>query len=133
LFSKKISPKISFPISIFNNGQLGSFETIVKYLKEELLLKNHEIAVLLNRTDKTIWAAYNLAIKKRKEKLDVKKSDIHIPALIFSDRKFSVLESLVSYLKDNFNLRYSQIADLLSRDERNIWTVYNRAKKKYGK
>jgi len=42
----------------------------------------------------------------------------------------SVLGAIVSYLKDNFNLRYSEIAALLNRDERNMWTAYNRAKKK---
>ena len=73
---------------------------------------------------------YNNAKVKRKEKLSVKESKFFIPVSIFKDRKLSVLEALVSYLKDNFNLRYREIAVLLNRDERNIWTVYNRYKKK---
>ena len=128
LFEKKI--KDSLPISIFNNKELSCLETIVKYLKEELNLRYHEIALLLNRNDRTIWATYNIASKKRKEKLSVKESKFFIPVSVFKNRKLSVLEVLVSYLKDNFNLRYSEIAVLLARDERNIWTVYNRYKKK---
>jgi len=130
LFGKKIPLKIILPVSIFNNEELGSLETIVKYLKEDLNLRYHEIALLLNRDDRTIWTTYSVANKKRKEKLLVEESKFFIPILIFKDRKFSVLEALVSYLKDKFNLRYSEIAVLLARDERNIWTVYQRSKKK---
>ena len=130
LFGKKITKDFLLPVSIFNNEELGCLETIVKYLKEELGLKFHEIALLLNRNDRTIWATYNIACKKRKEKLPAKGSKFFIPVSIFKDRKFSVLELIVSYLKDNFNLRYSEIAILLNRDERNIWTVYNNARKK---
>lgn len=130
LFGRKITREVLLPVSIFNNEELGCLETIVRYLKEELNLKFHEIALLLNRNDRTIWATYNIACKKRKEKLPVKESKFFIPVSIFKDRKFSVLELLVSYLKDTFNLRYSKIAVLLNRDERNIWTVYNNAGKK---
>ena len=129
LFGKRVKKDL-LPISIFNNKELSCLETIVKYLKEELKLRFHEIALLLNRNDRTIWATYNNAIKKRKERLPVKESKFFIPISILKNRKFSVLESIVSYLKDIFNLRYSQIAILLNRDERNIWTVYNRAIKK---
>ena len=130
LIEEKPSQEILIPSSIFDNDELSCLETIVKYLKEELKLRFHEVAALLNRNDRTIWATYNNATKKRKERLPVKESRFFIPVSIFVDRKFSVLESIVSYLKDNFNLRYSQIAILLNRDERNIWTVYNRAIKK---
>ena len=130
LFGKKIPSKDLLPVSIFDNEELSCLETIVKYLKEELNLRFHEIALLLNRNDRTIWATYNVACKKRKEKLAVKGSKFFIPASILQDRKLSVLEAIISYLKGNFNLRYSEIAVLLNRDERNIWTVYNRYKKK---
>ena len=130
LFEKRIIKKDLLPISIFDNNELSCLESIVKYLKEELELKLHEIALLLNRDDRTIWTTYNFACKKRKKRLQVKESKILIPISIFTNRKLSVLESIIGYLKDNFNLRYSEIAALLNRDERNIWTVYNRYKKK---
>jgi len=55
-----------------------------------------------------------------------------IPLSIFVARKtpLTVFEALVFYLKEVKGLRYREIADLLDKDERNIWTVYNRAKKK---
>lgn|SRR3989338_1538666 len=130
LFGKRMPRKDSLPISIFDNNELSCLETIVKYLREEFKLRFNEIALLLNRDDRTIWTTYNNAIKKRKEKLPVKESKFFIPISILTDRKLSVLEAIVSYIKDNFNLRYSEIAILLNRDERNIWTVYNRYRKK---
>lgn len=130
LFGKRIHRKDLLPISIFDNNELSCLETIVKYLKEEFKLRFHEIALLLNRNDRTIWTTYNNAVRKRKEKLSVKESKFFIPVSVLTNRKFSVLESIAHYLKNNFNLRYSEIAALLNRDERNIWTVYNRAMKK---
>lgn len=132
LFGKKIPGKDLLPVSIFDNKELSCLETIVKYLKEELDLNYSKIALLLNRDPRTIWTTYNIACRKRKEKLPAKESEFFVPVSVFTNRKLSVLESIISYLKDNFNLRYSEIAALLRRDERNIWTVYNRYKKKNG-
>jgi len=53
-----------------------------------------------------------------------------IPTLIFKDRSISVLEAMVEYLKDEKQLSYHEIAILLNRDDRTIWTCYSRAKKK---
>jgi hypothetical protein len=55
-----------------------------------------------------------------------------IPASIFRDRELSVLEAITEYLKDRRNLRYSEIAQLLNRDDRTIWTAYRRSKEKRG-
>ncbi|RJQ17200.1 hypothetical protein C4573_04065 [Candidatus Woesearchaeota archaeon] len=61
--------------------------------------------------------------------LDIKKS-LDIPSSIFQDRALKVLEILVEYLKEERALSYHEIAVLLNRDDRTIWTVYQRAKKK---
>ena len=127
---KPVSKEILIPVSILGTKGFSALEVICKYLKEELEFNYAKIALLLNRNNRTIWTTYNNAVKKRKEKLSVKESRFFVPVSVFKDRKFSVLEVIVSYLKDNFNLRYSEIAVLLRRDERNIWTVYNRRKKK---
>lgn len=127
---KPIYKEILIPVSIFEVENLSALESICKYLKEELELSYSKIALLLNRNNRTIWTTYNNAIRKRKEKLPIKESKFLIPVSVLSSRKFSVLEAIVSYLKDNFNLRYSQIAILLNRDERNIWTAYKNAMKK---
>jgi len=42
-----------------------------------------------------------------------------------------MLESIISYLREK-EIRYSEIARLLNRDQRNVWTIYSRAVKKIG-
>lgn len=127
---KPISKEIIIPVSIFEVKGLSALEAICKYLKEELELNYSKIALLLNRDGRTIWATYNNSIKKSKEKLLVKESRFFIPVFALANRSLSVLECIVCYLKDSSKLRYSQIAVLLNRDERNIWTSYKRAMKK---
>jgi hypothetical protein len=53
----------------------------------------------------------------------------NIPLEVLKDRKVSVLEGIVEYMKKQ-GLSFHEIGVLLNRDERNIWTVYNRATKK---
>ena len=55
---------------------------------------------------------------------------VNIPSFIFHDRDIAALEAVVVYLKDSYGLNYAQIANLLNRDDRTIWTTYQRAKKK---
>jgi len=120
---------MEMPISIFKNNKLSCLETIVKYMKEDKGLKIIEIANLLNRNNKTVWATYDKAKRKMKGRLDVSSEKI-IPASIFRARLLSVLESLVEYLKENQGMKFSKIAIVLNRDNRTIWTVYKRAAKK---
>lgn len=125
-----IRKEVLIPITIYDNKELSALETSCKYLKEELNIGYHQIALLLNRDDRTIWTTYDNAKKKRKERVKVSMTKMFIPASIFKDRRLGALEALVRYLKDIFNLRYSEISRVLNRDERNIWTVYKRVKKK---
>lgn len=55
---------------------------------------------------------------------------ISIPTAIFHNRGLSSLEAVSVYLKEKKGLRYSEIAKLLNRDDRTIWTSYKRAKAK---
>ena len=55
---------------------------------------------------------------------------LDIPLKILQDRTVAVLEAIVEYLREEKDLRYSEIAELLNRDQRTIWTVYSRAKAK---
>jgi hypothetical protein len=55
---------------------------------------------------------------------------IEIPTFLFKDRSVAVLEALVEYLKDHKELSFHEIAMLLNRNDRTIWTVYRRAKLK---
>ena len=120
----------SIPLSVFDNKELSSLETICKYLKENQNLSYHEIAVLLNRNDRTIWTTYNNSKKKLPALFPISKSEYYLPISIFKERKLAVLESIAVYLKDECNLTFHNIAVLLNRNDRTIWTVYNRGKKK---
>ncbi len=117
------------PLSIFKNEKLSVLEAIVKYLKESLNLDYKRVASLLNRNYDSIAITYRNSRKKMKDKLD-ESSDKKIPLEIFRDKKLSILENLTSYLKENMNYTYHEIAVLLNRDDRTIWTCYNRAMKK---
>lgn len=59
--------------------------------------------------------------------------DVSIPVSVISDRSLATLESVVEYLKEKKNLSYHEIAVLLKRDDRTVWTCYSRAKKKRAK
>jgi len=127
---------ISIPVNIFRSS-LGPLEVIVQYLKD-IGYNFSRIAKLLSRDETTIWTTYHNAIKKGKEdikeidlkKLKLRKEELFVPLSIFSLRRLSVLEALCVYLRENFNLSYHDIGILLDRNERTIWTVVNRAKKK---
>ncbi|MBT3297655.1 hypothetical protein HN385_01925 [archaeon] len=61
------------------------------------------------------------------------KSSLAIPTSIFKNRKLSILEAIVVHLKENKKMTYAQIARLLNRNDRTIWTAYNRTLKKKNK
>lgn len=125
--SKKIE-EIQIPVSIFKTD-LAPLESLIKYLKENLNFSYKKISTLLNRSNKTIWSSYNIVIKKQPEKFIVKKSEFLIPISIFSNRKFSILESLILHLKSQ-QFSFKQVSALLQKDYRTIWTCYSRAQKK---
>jgi hypothetical protein len=131
LLNLEASKDVKVPISVFNNKKLGSLEAIVKYLRENLLLSFKQIGALTNRNEIALAVTYRNASRKLKAKFVLTEiAPYSIPVSILKDRKLSVLENIVSYLKDSFGLTYHKIALLLSRDDRTIWTVYQRANKK---
>ncbi len=120
--------EILIPTTIFTK-KLSPLETDVKYLKENLDLDYSRIAELLGRNRKTIWQAYKNAAKKLPEHMKPAETVYNVPVSALRD-KLSILEATVAYLKDQFKLSYHKIGELLQRDERTVWTVYNRAEKK---
>lgn len=122
----------SIPIEVFNNNSLSSLETVVKFLKENAGMKPKRIAELLNRNVNTISTTYRNSKQKMHENFMLRSNDFSVPCLVFSDRELSMLESLVSYLKNERNLTNNKIAKLINRNDRTVWTVYNRFKKKRG-
>jgi hypothetical protein len=72
-------------------------------------------------------------MKATLEKSRISAGKYTIPLSIVCDRNVSIFETIVEYLKDHHGLTYHEIAVLLNRDDRTIWTVYNRAAKKRAK
>jgi hypothetical protein len=123
--------KENIPAAIFTK-ELGGLEALCKYMKENLSMSYHEIAIELARNDRTVWTAYKKAAEKQKERIKAEGCEIFIPASIFKNRSLTVLEAMIVYLKEK-NLKYSKIAQILNRDQRNIWTLYSLALKKLNK
>jgi len=119
----------NIPVSVFNS-ELSTLETIVKYLHEEYGLKFSEIGKLLNRDARAIWNTYHKSLDKFHGKLKVVDTGYVVPVSVFTLRKFGVLEILVHYLKDHYHLKFVNIASILKRNQRTVWTVYSRYKKK---
>ncbi len=119
---------IEIPVSIFTK-EIGALEAITKYMKENLNMNYREIAKEIGRNERTIWTAYKKAKEKQKENVNADKETIYVPLSIFQNKKLTILESIILYLKEK-GMKYSEIGKLLNRDQRNVWTVYSRAIKK---
>ena len=125
LISKKgIREKI--PVTTFTT-QLFPLEAAARYLKDNLQKTTTETARILNKKPPAVSAAYK---KSQPKKFIIKKTDVYIPLAEFKDNpSFSILEIVVHHLK-NKRLRFVDIAKLLGRNPKTIWTVYQRALEK---
>jgi hypothetical protein len=121
--------EVLVPSSILNQ-ELTILQTLCKYLKENLDYNFASISKLINRNPRIIWKAYHLAKKILPEEFVVKDPMVNIPISIFSNREMSATENIVVYLKEKTGMKYSEIAKIMNRDERTVWTAYNRAKVK---
>ena len=129
LKDKKEEPEEpSLPVGIFSK-KLSAFETVVKYLVENLGYEYSRAGRVLKRDRQVIWITYKRASKKYPDKFEVVFSKLNIPLSKLSSKKHSISELVVAYLKE-LNLKNSSIAKLLERDSRTIWTLYARYKKK---
>ena len=124
--------EVVIPFGIFAQEKLSCLEAIVKYLKEVKALKLAAIASVLGRDSRTIWSTFSHASKKMPEPFSSVRDEVAMPASVIADRSLSVLEQVVSFAK---KLGYSnhEIAVMLHLDDRTIWSVLSRAKKKGGR
>jgi hypothetical protein len=121
---------VHIPLSIFSD-RLSALETVVKYMSENLGMRNCEISRLLNRNLRTTWTTYKNASRKFPERFSLAGIErFHVPAARLADRTHSTLEAIVSHLKEDYRLSLHEIALLLKRDDSTIWTICSRAKKK---
>ena len=96
---------------------------ITDELKQEYSLNKKELTeIIINK----LKEKYKVSGEEIKE-MTTEKS---IPATIFSS-KLGALESLVKYMKENLNMSYHEIAKLLNRNDRTIWTAYKKATEKH--
>lgn len=121
--------ELLIPANIFN-PTLSGLETIVKFLRENFHLRNNVIAHFLHRSEKTIWQAYDASKRKHPDFFTLQPSLYYVPVAVIASRRLSVLESIVVHIKDSYNLSYHEIAVVLHRDDRTVWTVYQRALRK---
>lgn len=92
-------------------------------------LKKEELLGILERVSGHLKENYDMSDEEILSK--VKGSDEQfIPASIFS-YDLSPAEAIVKYLKEEKELRYKEIGELISRDERGVWGSYKRALTKH--
>ncbi|MFH1849942.1 MAG: hypothetical protein ABH879_07220 [archaeon] len=115
----------AIPIGVFLPG-LGILQSVTKYLKEESGLSYHEIAVLLNRDDRVVWATYNSAVRRRRGRAGAVNRDVCIPASVFADRSVSAFAALCRYLRDSCGAGTAEIAGLIRRDNKAVWAALRR-------
>jgi hypothetical protein len=123
------SDEIYVPLSICST-KLSLFEVVVKFLREELHLKNKEISELTKRDFRTVSSTYLSASEKQPEPFSNIEYSISFPLSVLASRNFSILETIVLYLHETVHLSFKSIAEILHRNYQTVWTVARRAKLK---
>ncbi|MDP3640810.1 MAG: hypothetical protein Q8R53_06470 [Nanoarchaeota archaeon] len=130
------------PLSVFYSP-LSTLENIVLWLKETQQLDFTTIAGKLERDQRTVGDAYRRALRK-KARLLAKSAEqlptlpaafrtISVPLSFFAKRDAAPLETLVFFLRTVHQLTFTEIAQALQRSPKTMWTIQQRAKKKYEK
>ncbi|MFH1511103.1 MAG: hypothetical protein ABIF10_05410, partial [Candidatus Woesearchaeota archaeon] len=122
---KAAERSVLIPVSLFSSG-LSSLEIIVKYLLENQKLSISEVSRLVLRPRQAVYQAYKSSKLKSPSRFKPRPSKFDFPVFVIANSRYSVLESIVRFLKIHHNLSFAAIAALLCRDQRTIWTVHNR-------
>lgn len=120
----------SIPLSIFSSS-LDPAEALYKFLKENEHFSFQQIALELRRNQKSAWATYQRASKKKKQAFFIGDEKYFLPLSIFKQRRYSFLESVIFYLHSVYFLPNRQIAKLLQRTPNTIAVLMKRAKDKH--
>ena len=110
------------PVSVFT-CDYSPLQALVTFLHIDRGYTFKEIAAVLNRPYSTIWNACMDAAANSP------KSEFSIPLKQFS-AGLSILETIVTYLHIYYGLSFARIGALLKRDQRTVWTSWNRAVRK---
>ncbi len=117
--------EIFIPVSVLNTG-LSCFEAIVKFLRENLEIRNKDIAVLTGRNERSISTTYHVASMKSNGKFIGTSYQYYFPLSILKDRTKGVLESICYYLHNDASLSINEISELLGKNYRTVWTSIKR-------
>ncbi len=117
------------PLSIFSS-RLYPAEALCKYLHEQEHFSYHEIAVMLKRNERSVWASCQRARKKLRSAFIVKDENYLLPLSLFQNPFLTLLESVVLYLHTAYNLTNPQIATLLHKSPNSIAVLSKRAREK---
>jgi len=91
-----------------------------------LLAIDNLLGHLTDRGDLSYTELIEFLHERRQEK-----ESPSVPLSIFRNRSLGSLEALTKFLKEHHSLQYSEIAALLNRDDRTIWSTYDSAQKKH--
>ena len=127
---EKVLQSNLIPVSLFSASSLSSLEAMTIYLRENKALKFSEMEKILFRNQIMLSTTYRNAKKKYTKDLQLPDSKYFLPCTIFANKKLSVLENIVFYMKQEYHLQNNQISKLLNKDPRTIWTVLYRIKEK---
>lgn len=128
---EEIKGEASIPSMIFSSP-LEPAEALYKFLKENEEYSYQQIAQATKRNQKSVWATYQRAKKKNGQKIDPGEEKHYLPLMIFGNRTYSYLESVVFYLNTVYNLTNPKIAKLLQKNPSSIAVLMKRARDKHG-
>lgn len=111
------------PVSVFATSH-APLQALVRYLIDARGKRYAEVARILGRSQKTVWASYHQSGPLP----TADEETLRIPLSIFATT-LTPLESLVAYLRRQ-GLRNSEIATTINRDPRTTWTVFARGEAK---
>jgi len=94
-------------VTIIDKASLDTLRVLIDHIKSKTGLSTQEIL----------------------EQLEGKETRETIPISIFNP-ELGALESIVKYLVEEEKMQHSEIAKILNRDLRTIWSTYDKAKKK---
>ncbi len=114
---------LAIPVGVFASD-CTPLQALVSFLHEQKRYSLKEIALLIDRTYRSVSQAYREGVVKE-DLLD----DFLIPLNMFS-ANLSILEAVIRYLHVDCSLTFSRIASFLKKDQRTIWTIWDRAQKK---
>jgi|OM-RGC.v1.024047978 hypothetical protein len=110
------------PATVFSTD-LSPLQAIVTFLHDHKHEAFNTIAQALHRSYRAVWGAYKEA------GITIAPCKYSIPLDRFDD-KHSILECVVKYLKEHYELKFTDIARELDKDPRTVWTAWDRARKK---